>query len=181
MFWNFLLPEGAVWLAGQVSLGLPLLWLSVLVLALLVEGATAEMVSIWFAPGAFVTMILSFFVDSVVIQVVTFAALSALLLILAKTVFKKRLTGRGRISLTNADALVGQAAMVEEAIDNQREQGVVKINGQLWTARCEKDEDKPEKGQHVRIVRIAGSKLICAPVTQTCAGGDRATSAGRSL
>lgn len=166
MFWNSLLPMEAVLFTGDFSLGFPLLWLGVLVLALVIEGITAEMVSIWFAPGAFVTMVLSFFVDDFVIQLVTFAALSVLLLILAKTVFKKKLTARGKISLTNADALVGQAAMVEETIDNQKEQGVVKINGQLWTARCERDEDRPEKGQHVRIVRVAGSKLICAPMTQ---------------
>lgn len=166
MFWNSLLPMEAVLFAGDFSLGFPLLWLGVLVLALVVEGITAEMVSIWFAPGAFVTMVLSFFVDDFVIQLVTFAALSVLLLILAKTVFKKKFTARSKISLTNADALVGQAAMVEETIDNQKEQGVVKINGQLWTARCERDEDKPGKGQHVRIVRVAGSKLICTPMTQ---------------
>lgn len=143
------------------DLAFPFLWLCVLVAALWIESLSAEMVSIWFAPGAFVAMILSFFVHAFWIQLIVFVSLSVILLILAKTVFKKKLTAKEKIVPTNADALIGQIALVEEAIDNQKECGVVKINGQLWTARCERDDDTPQVGDRVCIVCVKGSKLIC--------------------
>ena len=57
----------------------------------------------------------------------------------------------------------GKQALVEEDIDNAAAKGVVKINGQLWTARMESPYDKPVKGDWVEIVRVEGSKLICKP------------------
>ena len=42
------------------SLGLPLLWFGIIVLTLIAEGQTADLVAIWFAPGAFTSLILSF-------------------------------------------------------------------------------------------------------------------------
>ena len=54
------------------SLLLPLLWFSAIILTVVVESQTAELVSIWFAPGAFIAMILAFCEVGIGIQIIRF-------------------------------------------------------------------------------------------------------------
>ncbi|MBQ9150871.1 MAG: NfeD family protein, partial [Clostridia bacterium] len=82
-------------------------------------------------------------------------------LILTFTVIRPRMKAKHRIEKTNVDALAGRVALVEEDIDNSSAKGVVRINGQLWTARMEDPADAPRKGEWVEIVRVEGAKLIC--------------------
>ena len=145
------------------TLTYPALWFGVLVAAILIESATADLVAVWFAPGAFIAMILAFLEVDPIIQIVVAASVTVLCLILTKTVFKKYFRRHNRIEKTNADALEGKLALVEEDIDNLSAAGVAKINGQLWTARMEDPNDKPVKGEWVEIVRVEGAKLICRP------------------
>lgn len=141
----------------------PVIWLGIALLAVLVESMTADLVSIWFIPAALAAMVLAIFVPKFWIQAVVFACVSALLLVLSRTVFRQALEKRHRTLKTGAYALEGSAALVEEDVDNALETGAVKVNGQLWTARMESDADKAQKGQHVVIVRVEGSKLIVKP------------------
>ena len=145
------------------SLLLPLLWFSVVVLTVVVESQTADLVSIWFAPGAVVAMILAFCEVHIGIQLGVFVATTILGLILTFTVIRPRMKAKNHVEKTNADALEGRVALVEESIDNLAATGAVKINGQLWTARVEDPADKPAKGEWVEIVRVEGAKLICKP------------------
>ena len=57
------LENTALMLAGVYgsSFLIPLAWFGVIVLTLIAESQTADLVAIWFAPGAFVALILSFF------------------------------------------------------------------------------------------------------------------------
>ena len=142
---------------------LPFLWFAVIILTLVVESQTADLVSIWFAPGAFVAMILAFCKVHVGIQLGVFVGVTVLGLILAFTVIRPRMKAKDKIEKTNAEAMEGKLALVEEDIDNAAPGGVVKINGQLWTARAENPADKPVKGEWVEIVRVEGAKLICKP------------------
>ena len=145
------------------SLLLPLLWFSVIILTVVVESQTADLVSIWFAPGAFVAMILAFCEVHIGIQLAVFVGMTILCLVLAFAFIRPRWKAKNKIEKTNADALEGKSALVEEDIDNAAASGAVKINGQLWTARTENPADKPAKGQWVEIIRVEGSKLICKP------------------
>ena len=145
------------------SLLLPLLWFSAIILTVVVESQTAELVSIWFAPGAFIAMILAFCEVGIGIQLAVFVGVTILCLILAFAFIRPRMKAKNRIEKTNADALEGKSALVEEPIDNAAASGVVKVNGQLWTARVEDPADKPVKGDWVEIVRVEGAKLICKP------------------
>ena len=71
------------------TLTYPALWFGVLVAAILIESATADLVAVWFAPGAFIAMILAFLEVDPIIQIVVAASVTVLCLILTKTVFKK--------------------------------------------------------------------------------------------
>ena len=160
-----ILPHPAALLAAfdWRSLLLPLLWFAVILLTLVIESQTADLVSIWFAPGAFVAMILAFCDVHIAIQLAVFVALTVIGLILTFSVIRPRVKAKVGTVKTNADALAGKLALVEEDIDNAAACGVAKINGQLWTARMEDPADKPAKGDWVEIVRVEGSKLICKP------------------
>ncbi|MBQ9780652.1 MAG: NfeD family protein [Clostridia bacterium] len=138
-----------------------LAWLGVVILSLIVEGQTADMGAVCFAPGALVSMILAVLGVDPVIQIVVCLVISITLLVLAKTVLRKYVKKNHKIEKTNADAMEGKIATVEEAIDNGRDAGVVKINGQLWSARMENADETAEAGEHVTVVRVQGAKLIC--------------------
>ena len=138
-----------------------LFWLGVIVIALILEALTTDLVSVWFAPGALVAMVLAVFGVHFVIQVVICLVISIALMILAKTVFKNFLHKRKDVVNTSVSALEGRTALVEEEINNQADAGVVKINGQLWRARMEDDTQIAPKGAHVQILHVNGTQLIC--------------------
>jgi membrane protein implicated in regulation of membrane protease activity len=142
---------------------LPAIWFGVILLTLVIESQTADLVSIWFAPGAFVAMILAFCDVHFSIQLAVFVGITVLGLILAFAFIRPRVKSKNRVEKTNAAALEGKLALVEEPIDNAAPSGVVKINGQLWTARTENPADCPAKGDWVEIIRVEGAKLICKP------------------
>ncbi len=145
------------------SLALPLLWFGIIVATLILESQTADLVAIWFAPGAFVSLILSFFNVQFWVQFGVFIGVTVLGLILSFTWIRPMMRKRNKVEKTNADALAGKLAMVEEDVNNAVPTGVVKINGQLWTARMEDPTLTAVKGEWIEIVRVEGAKLICRP------------------
>ena len=145
------------------SLALPLLWFGIIVATLILESQTADLVAIWFAPSAFVAMILSFFKVEFWLQFGVFVVLTLIGLILSFTLIRPMMKKRNKVEKTNVDAMAGKLALVEEDIDNDVSCGVAKINGQLWTARMDDPATTAAKGEWVEIVRVEGSKLICRP------------------
>lgn len=145
------------------EIALPIMWFGVILLSIAVEGMTTDLVAIWFAPGAFIAMILAFLNVHPVVQVVVFVAVAVLCLVLTRTVFKRIFRKHNHIEKTNADSMVGKQALVVEDINNQAASGVVKINGQLWTARMSDPTLTPVAGEWVEIEAVQGSKLICKP------------------
>lgn len=138
---------------------MPFVWLGVIILAVILEASTYALVSIWFIPAAVVSLILSFFPIPLWIQITVFAVCSVLLLVFTKVIFKKTL-GLKRVA-TNADAVIGEEAIVTESIDNIEGVGQVKVRGQIWTARSYDKDIKYEKGETLNVVAIEGVKLIC--------------------
>ena len=143
------------------TIGPALAWLGIIILSLIVESQTADMGAICFAPGALVAMIMAVLGVDIVPQIVVCLVISATLLILAKTVLKKYVRKHHKIEKTNVSAMEDKTATVEETIDNMSDHGVAKINGQLWSARMENDSETAEPGEHVTVIRVEGTKLIC--------------------
>ena len=136
-------------------------WAVVLLCSISTEVATTELVAIWFMPGALASLILSFFDVKPWILWVTFVVISMILLILAKTVIRKKFFKNVGKEKTDTDILIGKRARVEEDINNTDEVGSVKINGQIWSARMENDNDTALSGEFVIVKHISGVKLIC--------------------
>ena len=60
---------------------------------------------------------------------------------------------------TGTQALIGQRAMVLEAIDNDRSTGAVKLSGETWTARSY-DDEPIAAGARVDVVEIRGATAL---------------------
>ena len=71
-----------------------LLWLAVVVVAIIIEIETVQIISVWFAASALVTMILAAFNCPLEIQLIVFVLLSAVLLIVSRPIVKKLNKGK---------------------------------------------------------------------------------------
>lgn len=135
-----------------------IIWLGIFVLALLVEWGTAEVVSIWFAFAAVVSLILSF-IPGVTwwVQVVVFVVVSLATFVFLRPILKK-LIKREKVD-TNIDEIIGKRGIMTEEY-NDLSSGEVKVNGVLWTALNTNENEKIEAGSKVVVVAISGNKLI---------------------
>jgi membrane protein implicated in regulation of membrane protease activity len=135
-------------------------WLAVVVLAIVCEGMTTALVSIWFVPGALIGMIFAALGVEIWIQVLIFIVLSVSLIVVFQRFFKGVLNANDKKKATNLDLVIGKTAVVVEKIDNVAGEGCVKIDGKYWSARTE-DGVVVEDGEIVEIVAVSGVKLIC--------------------
>lgn len=143
---------------GGAGMSMTMFWLITFVVLLIVEGIIPGLVSIWFAAGALVTLLLSLFVDVVWIQILVFLVVSMLLLALTRPLAMKYVNSR--VTPTNADRIVGSDCVVVEEIDNLRGTGAVSADGKVWTARMDKVDGTAPKGSVVKVLRIEGVRLI---------------------
>lgn len=134
-----------------------ILWVSVIIISIIVEAISLNLTSIWFAAGALAALVAATIDLGLPMQVVIFIFISALLLALVRPFTRRFLRPRG--ANTNADRIIGQEAVVTEAIDNTLATGEIKIFGQAWSARSA-DGATIDIGQHVKIISIAGVKAI---------------------
>lgn len=141
------------------------IWLALMAVFLIVEGATAQLVTIWFAVGslgAFITALAA--PDNWILQIAVFAVLSAVALVCTRPLVRKITSSKKQP--TNADMYLGAEGVVLETIDNLDAKGLVKVKGSYWTARTESDELKIKEGTRVTVRRIEGVKLIVAPLAE---------------
>lgn len=140
--------------------GLLILWVILLVVFVVLEAVTVQLVSIWFAIGCVGGIIANFCGASEVVQIIVVLAVSFVCLAVTKPVLKK-VVKKEKIQPTNADRLIGQSAVVIDPVNNIRETGTVKIHGVEWNVRSA-DDSVIESGSVVKIINIKGSKLIVA-------------------
>jgi len=141
-----------------------IVWLSVLVLALIIEACTSELVSIWFGVGAVVPLILSF-LPSVAwwIELIIFTVISFTTFLCLRPLLKK-LIKRDHVD-TNVDEMIGKKGIMTVG-SSELDAGEVKINGVLWTAVNIKESEVIEKDTKVTVVAIKGNKLIVKKVKE---------------
>ena len=140
-----------------------IVWLVLMLVFLVAEGATAAMVSLWFVLGSLGGLIVSRLGGEVWLQFVVFFLVSAITLGLLRPLTRKFVNPE--ITSTNVNALPGTKGLVSEAIDNVRGQGQVKLGGVAWTARSSDDQPIPA-GTLVQVDRIEGVKAFVSPVRE---------------
>lgn len=134
-----------------------IVWLILAVVMAVLEASTVQLVSIWFAIGATAACITSLFTDHIIIEAVVFVAVSALALAVTRPLVKKM--KQKKAEATNADRYIGRTAVVLESIDNEKAEGLVKVDNQKWTARSVSGEPIP-KDTLVTVTAIEGVKLM---------------------
>ncbi len=128
-------------------------WTCLIIFLTIIEAATVELVTVWFILSAIVALIVSIFVDSLVIQFGVFVLLGVFLLITTRPFLIKLLKPKNE--KTNLDRVLGEKAIVTEDIFPE-EKGEVKIDGKRWTAIS---KEKLAKGTYVKVLKIDGVKL----------------------
>lgn len=140
-----------------------LIWLGIIIVLSLVELATAQLVSIWFVIAGIITLIVSLFCDSVLIQVLVFMGLTLILLALMRPILKKVMNFKKED--TNLGRNIGKKALVTVEINNEIGTGQVNVSGIIWTARSIDGAIIP-KDTRVIIERIEGVKLIVKKISE---------------
>lgn len=137
------------------------IWLIIAGICLIAEMITVGFLVFWFAIGALITMILSFFIDNLVIQTTVFI-ISSTLLIFATKPFVKKFANSTPDVKTNVYSIIEKTGIVTQDINSIERTGQVKVDGEVWSAIGENDSNIP-KGTQVKVLEIKGVKAIVTP------------------
>lgn len=136
-------------------------WLAIMAVLLIVEAACPfHLVSIWFAAGALVAMIISMLGGELWLQIIAFCIVSGALLAGLWPFIRKFLNPH--LTKTNVDSVIGSEGIVTADIDNLNAVGQVKLGGMEWTARSTSGENIPA-GTRITVDRIEGVKAFVSP------------------
>ena len=133
-------------------------WLGIVVVALVLEFITMELVSIWFAFGGFVSLIMSACGASVASQWIVFGLLSLGCILGLRKVSLKLLQKDIDNKVTSKELAIGTETRLLEDIAVTKK-GLIKVNGVEWSAISEKGEDI-KAGALVKIVAQQGNKYV---------------------
>ena len=139
-----------------------IIWLALFVAMLAVEALGPALVSVWFAFGAIVALIVSFipgvawWVEVVIFVVISLATLLALRPVL------RRYFKRNNYN-TNIDSFTGKRGYVIEDIEYLKP-GAVKIGDVSWTAIPVNKDEKILENEVIEVVAVNGNKLIVKKV-----------------
>ena len=134
-----------------------IIWLVIAAILIVSEIVSLGLTTIWFAGGAIIAAVLAHFGAHWIVQILVFAVVSLVLLVLTRPIAQKHLMKN--VEKTNAEGLVGTFGLVTETIDNAKSEGVVYLDGKEWTARAV-NGDVIEKDSKVKVESISGVKLM---------------------
>ncbi|MBE5763531.1 MAG: NfeD family protein [Clostridiales bacterium] len=136
------------------------IWLAVIIMSLLIEISTVQLVSIWFTLAGAISLGLSFIPNFVWwAQILVFAVLSGILFFTFRPLLLKwQEKHQTKDMNTNLDLIVGMyVRMIKQAdFDNL---GEAKIGDVIWSIKS-KDGEVLQENEIVKIVAIEGNKLI---------------------
>jgi membrane protein implicated in regulation of membrane protease activity len=136
------------------------IWLAAVIILLIIEAATVNLVTIWFAIGGAASLIAAIVGLGLWVQILLFVIVSAAALVFTRPILKKFVSPHHQA--TNADRVLGKPCVVTEQIDNDAGHGAVSCLGKIWTARSYDGCIIPI-GAKVVARSIEGVKLIVTP------------------
>ena len=146
-----------------------IVWLGLMIVMVIVECMGPALVSIWFAAGALVSLMLSLLslIPGVTVpwsvQVIVFVVVSAITLVALRPITRRYF--KANTINSNVDSLVGQRGLLMEEI-KPFEPGVCKINDVLWTAISTNGKETIPAKSVVEVVTIQGNKLLVKKVEE---------------
>jgi membrane protein implicated in regulation of membrane protease activity len=138
------MPDWVIWMvAAAILIGGEMLTLSLFLGPLSLAAVLAALVAL----GG----------GSVELQVAAFVAGSVASLAIVRPIARRHLRTPPHIR-TGAAALIGRSATVLERVD--AEHGMVKIGGEVWTARAYDEDHVIEAGKRVEVLKIDGATAL---------------------
>ena len=125
------------------------IWIIIAGVCLIGEILTSGFLIFWLSIGALIAMVVSFFVDSIIVQTAVFVISSAILIFATKPFVKK--FAKTKDVKTNAYSIIGKNAIVTKDIDSINGKGQIKVDSETWSA-LGKDDMNIEKGTEVEAI-----------------------------
>lgn len=133
------------WIVLAVVLAAAEIFTGTFVLVMLAIGSVAAAVAAGLdAPGA--------------VQGIIFAAVSALALVGLRPALQKHLHANADSAPMGLEAIEGSAGLVLERVD--MDHGLIKIEGELWSARPYDASQTFETGERVRVIEVRGATAL---------------------
>ncbi|MGO4120900.1 NfeD family protein [Arthrobacter sp. YAF16] len=135
------------------------LWLTVFLVFAVVEMLTLDLFFIMLGGGALAGLVAAFAGADFWLQIVVFSVVSLLMIGFVRPVALKHLRSSPADQRSNVERLIGESALVMEPVSANG--GLVKIGGDIWSARSESGVLTP--GQHAVVRSIDGATAVVDP------------------
>ena len=135
------------------------LWIVLGAVLAIAEIFTTTLFLIMFAVGAFAAAAAAALGAPIAVQGVVFTLVSALTVVVVRPAIRRYVRPAiGPSQPIGIEALPGAQAMVVEPVDAER--GLVKIGGELWSARSYDGTQTFAPGERVRVVEVDGATAL---------------------
>ncbi|MEO5780476.1 MULTISPECIES: NfeD family protein [Arthrobacter] len=139
------------------------LWLTAFLGFAVVEMLTLDLFFIMLGGGALAGLVADLAGADLWLEIVAFCVVSLLMIGVVRPVALKHLRKGPADQRSNIERLIGESALVIEAVSANG--GVVKIGGDVWSARSENAVLAP--GDHAVVSAIDGATAVVAPQPET--------------
>ena len=136
------------------------IWVVVLLITLLLEFESQQLVTIWFSIGSILALILAAFNVHYIWQIASFVVLSTVLVLATRPLSRRFM--RREIVATNIDSIIGKQGIIitDVSLDVR---GEVKVESRIWVAFVTSNIHI-EKGTKVIVMDVEGNKLLVEPI-----------------
>lgn len=139
-------------------------WLIASGIFFIAEIITLGFLVFWLGVGALLAMVVSFFIDNLIIQATVFVVSSAILILATKPFVDKFINNKKSVK-TNVYSLIDQEGLVTQDINLIEATGQVNVNGEVWSATCKGNSTIPQ-GTTVKVLKVNGVKLLVEPIKE---------------
>lgn len=136
------------------------LWIAVIIISAIIEAASVQLLTIWFAIGAFAALIADACSAPFYIQIFIFLFVSIVLLIFTRPILKKLMNKNQK---TDVNSEIGKTGTVTTEINPQKNEGRVMLGDVSWIAKS-KDMSVIPADAKVKIEAVDGTTLIVSEI-----------------
>lgn len=133
------------------------LWLAVVIIAIIIEIETVQLVSVWFAASGLIAMVLAAFNCSMEIQIIIFVLLTTILFLCSRPLIKK--INKAKADNSTVESMIGEEVLVVKEI-KVGEIGEVKARYDRYSAIAPFENSDIPINSICIIKEIRGNKVI---------------------
>ena len=138
------------------------IWLGIIIAAIVIEVITVDLVSVWFAAGGSIALILCLLGINQSIQIAAFIIIAIITAVVVRPIAKKYM--RGNIERTNFDRVIGKHGLITKTITADTK-GEVKVMSTLWLASSI-DNTTINEGDYCEILAVEGAHLVVKKIEE---------------